>query len=127
MNHITEDKGCYRVKLQRRGIVYRVTISFGRDKAAALARAIAERDHALALLGPVTPCSNTGEWGICEMMKWCFGRPRQCFTATVGGTKLRRMRRFYYRDLATRDRALASAIVWRQQLTRSGGLASAAI
>jgi len=127
LTNIFENGPYYRVKVERNGIKFQVCIPFGQDKPVALQRAIAERDHILAQVGPVQPRSKTGVAGISEITKWSYGRPQPCFSAQIGGTARRRLRRFYYHTLKSRELALKRAIAWRSTFTGSARASRAAV
>jgi hypothetical protein len=102
----------YRVTIERRGMIYRVTIPFGDDRAAALARAVAERDRFYAAHGSSSPRSNTGIAGISETTNWTRSVPYPCFSVTVGAASRSQPVRFHYRH-GDRSGALRAAIAWR--------------
>jgi hypothetical protein len=64
-----------------------------------------------------TGTSNTGIPGISESTNWIQGRPYSCFNANWSVEGRRHCRKFYYKDLPSRDRALKNAIQLRHKIT----------
>ncbi len=81
-----------------------------------LGKAIAARDRFLKLHGWISqrpPRNTTGVTGISEVTKWFHSRPYDCFQVTLRRYPRQGMRRFYFRGLAERERALRAAIAYR--------------
>ena len=118
MKNISIINGRYwRVSIRRQGLVYRVTIPFGTDKAAALGRALAERALFYRLHGETAPArSNTGVAGVSESTNWVHGRPRPCFLVSFGNTHTHGYRRLEYKGLGDRETVLRQAIALRARL-----------
>ncbi len=107
----------WRVKIIRHGIKYQVIIPFHGDRAAALERAIVERDRFYAAHGKNSPRSNTGIAGISEVASWARNQCRMAFSVGFGSYHTRLPRRFYYRGLAGRETALRQAVAYRARLS----------
>ena len=110
----------YRVIINRPEIRYQVFVAFGTDKAAALQRAIAERDQFFALHGKFGTSgqrvrSNTGVAGVSETVKWVGNNSYNCFQVTAGSCH-KGIEKFFYRGAAQRSRVLRAAIARRSQL-----------
>ncbi len=114
MKHIYEDLYGWRVIIQRSGLRYHVFIANRGDHAAALQRAVVERDHFLAVHKKAR--SNTGICGISETVEWKHNRPHDCFSVTFGASRKNYPVRFHYRGLADRSRALRAAVAHRARL-----------
>lgn len=105
------------VKITRARVQFVACVPFSGDEAAALVRAVAKRDALLAQHGRpslASARSNTGLTGICEVTKWWHSKPYDCFQVTTANPrKPGAMKRFFYRGLADRARALRAAIAHR--------------
>lgn len=86
VKNITQCRLSWRVAVERRGIRYTAYFAFGADQAAALERAIAERDRFYAVHGTAAR-SNTGIAGISETVKWIRNRSYDCFQVTFGDSR----------------------------------------
>ena len=101
--------GGYIVKIKRGGVKL-VYCTSDLDKA------IAARDRFLELHGWISqpkPRNTTGVTGISEVTKWFHSRPYDCFQVTLRRHPRQGMRRFFFRGLADRERALRAAVAYR--------------
>ncbi len=124
MKHIHHRPHGYMVIVTRRKIRFSAWIPGHTPES--LTRAMGQRDHFLAIAGPMghpkrkrphrTGHSNTGIPGITEHTTWSGGRPYPCFSVRWAGNGIRRFR---YRDLTTRETALSKAIALRRHIVES--------
>ena len=113
------------VKIKRAKVQFVECIPFSGDEAAALVTAVARRDALLAQHGRVAidqARSNTGITGICEVTKWFHSKPYDCFQVTTRNPRRGGMKRFFYRGLAQRPRALRAAVAFRGDDSKSSTL-----
>lgn len=118
----------YRIVIERPGISYSAHVAYrtasrqgqrnapditAAEKSTALAKAITLRNRFLAAHKAYTR-SNTGHAGISETVKWSRGRPYPSFQCNHNRNH---RARFYFSTLGERDKALQSAITWRQQFS----------
>lgn len=117
--NITAHPDGWLVQVTRSGIKYQAYFAYGKDRAAALQRAIAERERFFDLYGRYVtghkPRSNTGIAGISETTKWSHGKPYETFSVSFKRGAVG-MKRFRYRTLGDRSRALRKAIAYRARI-----------
>ena len=122
MKNIYEIPYGYRVIINRSEVRFQAFFQFGDDKAAALQRAIAERDNFFAIHGSggisgQRPRSNTGISGLSEVTKWFHNQPYNCFQVTVGKSNTNPPVRFHYRGTSGRLVAFHKALAYRVKQT----------